>query len=396
MLGPLKVLSRCLARTCVAVVHTLEVDRFQRVAGGHNMGDCIGKATVLVAPLESDADHVQPLSDGIVADQTCSHASSSSSNKIDSKARRSNLYLVNETELGAGDPDDEVLLIESRDASMVGNETRSRRRSHSFSESLSFTSICNGLTETKFGSPVDATGTTGIRSRGRSLSCDETLSCDDEETELLGRIAKSFPEKKTKTRIFSPNNPNLVVCSQNLAIFVMDSVRHHGLNADSPTVLYIDEFVRSLFKVLQIESSCCVIAYIYIKRLLEKGKGRLKITSDNWRSIVVGSCLLASKFMDDLSTINIDFARALQAYSLADINQLEMTFVLWLGWELRVSRTNYAEVYWSLSVPTNPGLFSGKKISTEAIEAAEFNAGKTMERTRSKAVPKKKRADSMR
>ena len=356
------------------------------------MGDCIGKAAVSVSPSESDADHVHKISDSVAAGQSC--------NKFDCKnqsnARRSELYLVNETELAEFDPDDEVLLIESQDDSMQENATRSRRRSHSFSESVSFTSICNGLTETKFGSPVEATETTAIRSRGRSVSCDDTLSCDDEDNELIGSLGKGFPDKKTKTRIFSPNNPNLVVCCQNLAIFVMESVRHHGLNADSPTVLYIDEFVRSLFKVLQIEPSCCVIAYVYIKRLLKKGKGRLKITSDNWRSIVVGACLLASKFMDDLSTINIDFARALQAYSLADINQLEMTFILWLGWELRVSRTHYAEVYWKLSVPTNPSLFSGKRISTEALEAAEFNAGKTMEKTSSKVVKRKKRADSMR
>ena len=217
-----------------------------------------------------------------------------------------------------------------------------------------------------------------VRARIRVCSRSRSLSCLGEVETEPPHVAEA---RARRTPIFSPNNPDLVVCCQNLAIFVMKSVRRNGLNADSPTVMYVDEFVRSLFKVLQIEPSCCVIAYIYIKRLLQKSSGQLHISSDNWRSIVIGACLLASKFMDDLSTINIDFARALQAYSLADINQLETTFVLWLGWRLHVPRTEYAEVYWALSVPTNPSLFAGAT-NAETIKAAEFNTGQTRMATR--------------
>ena len=379
------------------------------------MGDCVGKPNSRerrnsVVPL-TEADDMDLPETEVVHQTWCTSTSSytktdsgTDGQTLDTTCResqprpynRSDRYLVvSQTEMEAAESTstfDAVQRIQPQQAGEDEYATKTRRRSLSFSE-FEFASLFNGLAETKLGSPLTATETSGIRSRGRSVSCDDSLSCDDEDTDLLS----GFPDLKPKTRIFSPNNPNLVVCSQNLAIFVMESVRHNGLNADSPTVLYIDEFVRSLFKVLQIESSCCVIAYIYIKRLLSKGSGRLQITSDNWRSIVVGACLLASKFNDDLSTVNIDFARALQAYSLADINQLETTFILWLGWELRIPRTEYAEVYWALSVPTNPSLFAGPSTNAEKIKATEFNAGETLVKTKTRSkVVKKKRAQSLR
>ena len=100
------------------------------------------------------------------------------------------------------------------------------------------------------------------------------------------------------------------------------------------TVRLIYGYMRALFLVLQFEPESCVYAHIYIKRLLSR-KGNI-ICPDNWNKILIGACIIASKFVDDVTLTNKDFACTLNGWSVKKINRLEAVMLQALHWDIYV------------------------------------------------------------
>ena len=107
--------------------------------------------------------------------------------------------------------------------------------------------------------------------------------------------------------------------------------------------------MRFLFVILQLEPECCVYADIYLRRLLSNAQGTVQIHWGNWHKILVGACLLASKYVDDLSMGNRDFSTALTGCSLKFMNKLESKFVQLLQWKLHVPISEYTTRYFELA-----------------------------------------------
>lgn len=147
-------------------------------------------------------------------------------------------------------------------------------------------------------------------------------------------------------------NTDLVTCCQSVATFLAETIASNSTIANAeagPTAEYIYGYMILLFDILDLEPECCVIADIYFRRLLSNAKGSLRVHAGNWQRILVGACLLASKYVDDETVENIDFSYVLTGCSLEFMNKLESKFLDMLNWKLYVPPAEYSQRYSELA-----------------------------------------------
>jgi len=183
------------------------------------------------------------------------------------------------------------------------------------------------------------------RTRSNSMITLEAIDSDSTiaDSSTLNREAPNF----------WPSKPDLAACCQNMAAFLATRAANSTTNGKNPvpTAGMVYGYIRVLFSVLELEPECCVYAYIYINRLLSGTGNRLRIRPGNWKKILVGTCILASKFVDDLSMKNRDFATILNGWSLQRINQLECNILAALKWNVYVPISEYTLRYFELAGP---------------------------------------------
>mmetsp|Transcript_334 Transcript_334/g.618 ORF Transcript_334/g.618 Transcript_334/m.618 type:complete len:401 (-) Transcript_334:1324-2526(-) len=114
-----------------------------------------------------------------------------------------------------------------------------------------------------------------------------------------------------------------------------------------PTTASIRDYLKNMFVTAQCSEECNIICLIYIKRLLKNAGSRNVLTAYNWKGIVMTALLLASKVWDDLSMVNEDFAYFMP-YNLDQVNEWEVVFLAGLGYNVRVSASEYARIYFDL------------------------------------------------
>lgn len=108
----------------------------------------------------------------------------------------------------------------------------------------------------------------------------------------------------------------------------------------------INRFIKRIFVKGQLSHECNIMALIYIDRLLYRTQ--MCLTYRNWRHIVLGAYIMASKVWDDLSMINKDFTIVCPMFTLEEINTLEIRYLELLQYHLTVSGRLYAEYYFKL------------------------------------------------
>ena len=87
---------------------------------------------------------------------------------------------------------------------------------------------------------------------------------------------------------------------------------------------------------------------LYLEKLM-LNSGNL-MNSNNWRKLVLTSLLLAAKVISDTEIPNAVFSKAVQIFSLEEINELERIFIQLLEYKLHVNGGEYAKYYLVLRV----------------------------------------------
>jgi hypothetical protein len=154
---------------------------------------------------------------------------------------------------------------------------------------------------------------------------------------------------------------------------------------DLPALLDVHKFLSTIFEEQDLSAECAVMAFAYIDRLVTLTNVTLHPT--NWRRIILGALILASKVWEDMAVWNVDFQTVFPAVSIQDLNKLERAYLMALQFTVTLKASVYAKYYFELralsevsedSFPMKPLDRDGavrleKKSEGVEIEAKRFN-----------------------
>jgi len=113
-----------------------------------------------------------------------------------------------------------------------------------------------------------------------------------------------------------------------------------------PTVENMYEFIKALYDCAQFSPECCIVALVYINRIIAFTGMPLHPTS--WRPLILCSLLVAQKVWDDKYLSNADFAFIYPFFVTTEINRLEQKFLELIKYNVTVKSSLYAKYYFAL------------------------------------------------
>jgi len=113
-----------------------------------------------------------------------------------------------------------------------------------------------------------------------------------------------------------------------------------------PEIVTIYRFIKLIFRVQKLPPECAILCLAYIERILAGQK--IVLHPENWRRIVFGSIIIATKVWEDESVWNVDFLDLFPLLTLNDLNNTENKFLELLEFNVLILGSEYAKYYFEL------------------------------------------------
>eukprot|EP00042_Codosiga_hollandica_P028506 m.149962 g.149962 ORF g.149962 m.149962 type:complete len:435 (+) comp52787_c0_seq1:83-1387(+) len=120
--------------------------------------------------------------------------------------------------------------------------------------------------------------------------------------------------------------------------------RHYA--RDIPADSEICHFISAIFEAAALPVECAIVTLVYISRV--RAQTGLCLHASNWKRVLLGAILMASKVWDDQAVWNVDFCSMLPAISVDDMNDLERTYLEMLQFNINVESSIYTKFYFDL------------------------------------------------
>jgi len=159
-----------------------------------------------------------------------------------------------------------------------------------------------------------------------------------------------------------------------------------------PTFDLVFDFLNTIYRGERLAPECLVMCLAYLERLIASTEVRMHAT--NWRRLILGALILASKVWEDQAVWNVDFLSVFPNVSVKDLNELERKFLQVLSYNVGMKASEYAKYYFDLRQRSTEGKFeSVKPLTQQQAEKLESNS-LGLEQS-SKAKPGHKRTKSL-
>jgi len=113
----------------------------------------------------------------------------------------------------------------------------------------------------------------------------------------------------------------------------------------SHTFEEICEFIQKIFDKRRLQPESGVVALIYLNRT------RHRITSYNWKRLVLVSFILSNKEAEDVYSVwNVRFVGFIPSLPVFEINVLELEFLQHINYRLHIETTEYYHYYHQLQL----------------------------------------------
>lgn len=108
----------------------------------------------------------------------------------------------------------------------------------------------------------------------------------------------------------------------------------------------IFQFLNRIFQAAVLAAESAIITLVYINRAVVYTE--LSLHASNWKRVLLGAVLMASKVWDDQAVWNVDFCKIFPRISLDDMNDLECTYLEMLQFNMNVDSSVYTKYYFDL------------------------------------------------
>eukprot|EP00040_Diaphanoeca_grandis_P014458 m.73374 g.73374 ORF g.73374 m.73374 type:complete len:402 (-) comp24551_c0_seq1:336-1541(-) len=125
-----------------------------------------------------------------------------------------------------------------------------------------------------------------------------------------------------------------------------DDVVPETYATDIPEIDDIVDFMNRLFEAAALSAECGIVTLVYINRAIQYTN--LAMHASNWKRVLLGCILMASKVWDDQAVWNVDYCSILPKIEVDDMNDLERTLLEMLQFNINVDSSVYTKYYFEL------------------------------------------------
>jgi hypothetical protein len=113
-----------------------------------------------------------------------------------------------------------------------------------------------------------------------------------------------------------------------------------------PGTKMIQDFLQRIFTTSDLSAECGVMAMCYVDRLLTLSG--MYLLPCNWRRLVLGAIILASKIWEEMAVWNVDYQKVFPLVQTSDLALLEKEYLTVLQFTVTLKASVYAKYYYEL------------------------------------------------